>query len=118
MGAGETVAFSSRIELLVSRLGRSSVRSPRFFILTDKAVYIVVTQLVNKQVTTTCERRINLGAISAVGLSNLRDDWVVLNVSNAEEADPRLPLPLQDRARDTLVAEDQRCCQCHHLQQS
>ncbi len=72
----------------MSRLGRSSVRSPRFLILTDKAVYILVTQLVNKQVATTCERRINLGAISAVGLSNLRDDWVVLNVNNAEEADP------------------------------
>ena len=88
MGPGESVAFSGRIQLLVSRLGRSSVRSPRFLILTDKAVYILVTQLVNKQVSTTCERRINLGAISAVGLSNLRDDWVVLNVNNAEEADP------------------------------
>ncbi|GAC75865.1 myosin class I heavy chain [Moesziomyces antarcticus T-34] len=90
MGAGESVAFSSRIQLLVSRLGRSSVRSPRFLILTDKAVYILVTQMINKQVQTTCERRINLGAISAVGLSNLRDDWVVLNVTNAEEADPVL----------------------------
>ena len=90
MAAGEAVAFSSRAQLLVSRLGRSSVRSPRFLILTDKAVYILVTQLVNKQVSTTCERRINLGAISAVGLSNLRDDWLVLNVNNAEEADPIL----------------------------
>lgn len=90
MGPGESVAFSSRIQLLVSRLGRSSVRSPRFLILTDKAVYILVTQLVNKQVTTACERRINLGAIFAVGLSSLRDDWAVLNVNGAEEADPVL----------------------------
>jgi myosin-1 len=88
MGPSEEVAFSSRIQLLVSRLGRSSVRSPRFFIMTDTAVYIVITQVVNKQVQTTCERKITLGAISAVGLSNLRDDWVVLNVNNAEEPDP------------------------------
>ncbi|SNX86354.1 probable Myosin I [Melanopsichium pennsylvanicum] len=88
MGPGESVAFSSRIQVLVSRLGRSSVRSPRFLILTDKAIYILVTQMVNNQVSTTCERRINLGSISAVGLSNLRDDWAVLNVTNAAEADP------------------------------
>lgn len=88
MGSTETVAFSSRVQLLVSRLGRSSKPSPRYFILTDKAAYFVVTQLVNKQVQTTCERKILLGTISSVGLSGLRDDWIVLNVSNSDEPDP------------------------------
>ncbi|KAN0062042.1 class II myosin [Thecaphora frezii] len=90
LGAGEEVAFSSRIQLLVSRLGRSSKPSPRFLLLTDKAVYILVTQLVNNQAQTSCERKINLSTIVSVGLSNLRDDWVVLNVSNSVEPDPVL----------------------------
>ncbi|EPQ26326.1 uncharacterized protein PFL1_05975 [Pseudozyma flocculosa PF-1] len=89
LSAGEDVAFSARIQLLVSRLGRSSKPSPRFLVLTDKAVYLLVTQLVNNQAQTTCERRINLSAITAVGLSNLRDDWVVLNVGGASvDPDP------------------------------
>jgi myosin-1 len=88
MASSETAAFSSRIQLLVSRLGRSSKPSPRFLILSEKAVYIIVTQLVNKQVQTVLERKININAISAVGVSCLRDDWVVLNVNGTEEPDP------------------------------
>jgi myosin-1 len=88
MAAGEQVAFSARVQILVSRLGRSSKPSPRFFVLTDKAAYFIVTQLVNKQPTTTCERRIVLGSITSVGLSGLRDDWIVFNVSGTQEADP------------------------------
>ncbi|PWN49158.1 myosin 1 [Violaceomyces palustris] len=88
MGSNEQVAFSARAQLLISKLGRSSKPSPRFLVLTDKALYFVVTQMVNKQVQTTCERKINLGSISSVGLSALRDDWIILNVNNSEEPDP------------------------------
>lgn len=88
MSGNEAAAFSSRIQLLVSRLGRSSQRSPRFLVVTERAVYIIVTQLVNKQVQTVLERKINLGSIQTVGLSCLRDDWVVLNVGGTEEPDP------------------------------
>jgi myosin-1 len=95
MTATETVAFSSRAELLVSRLGRSSKLQPRFLILTDKAVYILITQLVNKQPQTSCERKILLGAISGIGLSGLRDDWLIINVTNTQEADPLLHTPFK-----------------------
>lgn len=95
MSSTETVAFSSRCELLVSRLGRSSKLQPRFLVLTDKALYIIITQLVNKQPQTTCERKVLLGAISGVGLSNLRDDWVIVNASNPQEPDPLLHLPFK-----------------------
>jgi myosin-1 len=88
MASTETVVFSSRGDVLVSKLGRSSKLQPRFFLLTDKALYILITQLVNKQPQTTCERKILLGTISNVGLSNLRDDWIVVNVSNSQEPDP------------------------------
>ncbi|PWN91742.1 putative myosin I [Acaromyces ingoldii] len=90
MGSTETVAFSARAELLVSKLGRSSKAQPRFLVLTDKALYIIITQLVNKQPQTTCERKILLGTIQTVGLSNLRDDWIIINVMNSQEPDPVL----------------------------
>ena len=89
LGGAEKVTFSSRVQLLVSRLGRSSKPSPRFFIMTDKAVYFLVTQLVNKQPVTSVERKVSLGQISSVGLSGLRDDWVILNIMGShEEPDP------------------------------
>jgi myosin I len=89
MGPNETVTFSSRVELLVARLGRSSKPSPRFFVMTDKAVYFIITQLVNKQPQTTCERKVLLGQISNVGLSQLRDDWLIFNIMGShEEPDP------------------------------
>lgn len=95
MANTESVVFSSRGDTLVSKLGRSSKLSPRFLLLTDKALYILITQLVNKQPQTSCERKILLGAISHVGLSNLRDDWIVINVNNSQEPDPLLHTPFK-----------------------
>lgn len=95
MASTETVVFSSRGEVLVSKLGRSSKLQPRFFLLTDKALYILITQLVNKQPQTTCERKILLGAISNVGLSNLRDDWIIVNVASSQEPDPLMHTPFK-----------------------
>ena len=74
----EPVVFSSRAQLLVSRLGRSSVRSPRFLLVTARAVHLLVTHLVNKRPQTICERVVPLASIRGIGLSPLRDDWVVL----------------------------------------
>lgn len=88
IGMGESVTFSSRVELLVSKLGRSSKPSPRFFLMTEKAAYFLITQAVQGRTTTTLERKINIVAIRSVGLSNLRDDWIVFNVSSATEPDP------------------------------
>ncbi|KAI9603701.1 hypothetical protein KEM48_000466 [Puccinia striiformis f. sp. tritici PST-130] len=95
LSAGERVVFSAKAQILVSKLGRSSKLSPRFLILTDRAVYILITQLVagsdgQKHSETVVERKINVSVINSVGLSNLRDDWIVLNVSNSEEQDPLL----------------------------
>lgn len=74
--------------MLVSKLGRSSKPSPRYLILTDKAVYILISQAVQNQVQTTLERKIPLVTIRSVGLSNLRDDWMALNTTSQEEGDP------------------------------
>lgn len=108
MGSAETVACSMRCEILVSKLGRSSRPSPRFLILvsvgtsvigfenmliwdlaqTNGAVYILISQLVQHRPTTTLERKIPLTTVTAVSLSTLRDDWLVLNTRSNEEGDP------------------------------
>lgn len=82
LGSGERVVFSGKAQLLVSKLGRSSKPSPRFLVLTDRALYILITQMVagsdgQKRQDTMVERKINVAAITSVGLSNLRDDWMV-----------------------------------------
>jgi len=84
----ELVTFSGRIQLLVSKLGRSSKPSPRFIIVTNKAVHILV--MINKDGMrqTSLERKIPLVTIKTIGMSNLRDDWMTLNGSVSEEGDP------------------------------
>ncbi|CAG8455158.1 9930_t:CDS:10 [Scutellospora calospora] len=76
------VAFSSKIQLLVARFGRASKPSPRMLILTDKAIYIVISTLEKKLLTMNVERKIPLVTIKGVSLSHLRDDWVVLHLNN------------------------------------
>ncbi|WAR51919.1 hypothetical protein PtB15_1B356 [Puccinia triticina] len=95
MNTSERIIFSSKAQILVSKLGRSSKLSPRFLVLTDRAIYILITQLVpsndgQKRSETVVERKINVSVINSVGVSHLRDDWIVLNVSNSEEQDPLL----------------------------
>ncbi|KAI0756363.1 P-loop containing nucleoside triphosphate hydrolase protein [Daedaleopsis nitida] len=84
----DKVTFSSRGQILVSKLGRSSKPSPRFLILTDKAFYIAVTTAKDGQTSTTVERKINLVTIKSISMSSLRDDWLVLNLGPTEEGDP------------------------------
>nr|XP_031862426.1 myosin-1 [Kwoniella shandongensis]KAA5529498.1 myosin-1 [Kwoniella shandongensis] len=84
----ETVLFSSRAELLVSKLGRSSKLSPRFLIISDKAIYFVVSASKDGRVTTSLERKIPLVTLKAIAMTNLRDDFVAFNVPPCEEGDP------------------------------
>ncbi|KAJ7897177.1 P-loop containing nucleoside triphosphate hydrolase protein [Mycena olivaceomarginata] len=84
----DQVTFSGRIQLLVSKLGRSSKPSPRFIVVTQKAVHIVVTLAKDGRNQTILERKIPLVTIKSIGMSNLRDDWMCLNGNTAEEGDP------------------------------
>lgn len=81
----DPVIFSGRIQLLVSKLGRSSKPSPRFLVLTAKAIHILA---VNEQLQTHLERKIPLVTIKSLAMSNLRDDWIAINVNSSEEGDP------------------------------
>jgi myosin-1 len=91
----ENVAFSSRIQLLVSKFGRSSKLSPRYLALvcrciylglgifltwekTGKAVYIIVNAQTKDGATQIAlERKVPLITIKSIAMSNLRDDWMV-----------------------------------------
>ncbi|KAF6233409.1 hypothetical protein HO173_008341 [Letharia columbiana] len=84
----ENVLFSCRCELLITKFGRSSKPSPRNLLLTSKAVYIVVSQMLNRQLSISSERTIPLGAIKFVSTSKLKDDWFSLGVSSPQEPDP------------------------------
>ncbi|ODO06436.1 myosin-1 [Cryptococcus wingfieldii CBS 7118] len=99
----EQVHFSARSELLISKLGRSSKLSPRFLIVTDKAVYFVVSQNKDGRVVTSLERKIPLVTIRAISLTNLRDDFVALNVNSCEEGDPIFTCPLKTEMMCTIL---------------
>ncbi|ESK92714.1 microfilament motor [Moniliophthora roreri MCA 2997] len=85
---GDEVTFSSKIQLLISKIGRSSKPSPRWLVVTKKAVHIAVTNHKDGQLVTTLERKIPLVTIKGMSMSNLRDDWVVLHGNVSEEGDP------------------------------
>ncbi|CAG8541360.1 16426_t:CDS:10, partial [Acaulospora morrowiae] len=72
--SNETVAFSSKIQLLVPRLARTS--KPK------KVIYIVISQIEKKLLTMNVERSINLTSITKISLSNLRDDWMIIHIDN------------------------------------
>ncbi|KAF5368396.1 hypothetical protein D9758_002195 [Tetrapyrgos nigripes] len=84
----EQVTFSGKIQLLVSKLGRSSKPSPRWIIVTQKAVHIVITTAREGQTLHSLERKVPLVTIKSINMSNLRDDWMCFNVNASEEGDP------------------------------
>ncbi|KAJ3895171.1 P-loop containing nucleoside triphosphate hydrolase protein [Lentinula edodes] len=84
----DEVTFSGKIQLLVSKLGRSSKPSPRWIVVTKKAVHIAITTARDGSTMTTLERKIPLVTIKSISMTNLRDDWMALNVNASEEGDP------------------------------
>ncbi|KZO93982.1 hypothetical protein CALVIDRAFT_539354 [Calocera viscosa TUFC12733] len=88
IAGGETVQFSCRAEVLVSKFGRTSKLSPRFIILTEKAVYIVMAIARDGQAVVQLERKMPIVTLRSISMSNLRDDWFALNGPISEEGDP------------------------------
>ncbi|GAB5592085.1 class II myosin [Umbelopsis nana] len=81
---GEEVVFSCRGQILVPRAMRSSVPSPRTFVLTNQNFYVVMTTKNGKVLQLTNERTLNLNIIKSVSLSTLRDDWLVIHADSPE----------------------------------
>lgn len=86
----EQATFSSKVQILVSKLLRPSKLHPRFLVVTAKAVYIAVTSEKDGQIQTSLERKIPLVTIKSISMSNLSDDWLALNCNSSDEGDPVL----------------------------
>ncbi|KAG7099668.1 class II myosin [Marasmius oreades] len=100
---GEEVVFSGKIQLLVSKFGRSSKPSPRWIVVTKKAVYIAVTNLKDGRAVTSLERKVQVVTIKSISMSSLRDDWMVLNGSISEEGDPVFSCYFKTELASTLM---------------
>lgn len=55
---------------------------------TNKALYIVLSMIVNGQLNMAIERSIPLGSIKYIALSQLCDDWIGIGVGSPQEPDP------------------------------
>ncbi|KAI8391715.1 P-loop containing nucleoside triphosphate hydrolase protein [Radiomyces spectabilis] len=84
---GEEVVFSMRGSMLVPRAMRSSVPSPRTFVLTNQNLHIVMTTKSGKVVQMVDEKVLSLNIINSVSVSTLRDDWMVLHLDSSPDGD-------------------------------
>ena len=95
LGSQERCVFSARCELLVSKFGRSSKPMPRILVLTNKAIYIIVQNIINNSLQISSERTIPIGAVRFIGASNLRDDWFSIGAGSSQEPDPLINCPFK-----------------------
>ncbi|GMM38949.1 myosin 5 [Saccharomycopsis crataegensis] len=86
-GINDKVVFSIRGELLQSKFGRSSLRLPKIFILTNSNFYIISESVVENQVSYVVEANISVSGIKAVSLTNLQDDWIAINMAQSTSPD-------------------------------
>jgi len=84
----DTVYFSCRAEVLVSKFGKSSKPEPRILVVTGKAVYIIRQAIIERRLQIQPERTMSLGSIKSISCSALKDDWFALNVGSGQEPDP------------------------------
>ncbi|KAL9543808.1 hypothetical protein MBANPS3_007936 [Mucor bainieri] len=82
---GEQVLFSMKGATLVPRAMRSSVPSPRTFVLTNQSLHVVVTTKTGKGIQMVDEKVLSLSIIRSASVSTLRDDWVVLHLDSSPD---------------------------------
>ncbi|CAK9441219.1 uncharacterized protein LODBEIA_P50880 [Lodderomyces beijingensis] len=83
------VIFSAKGEILLSKFGRSSKRIPRIIILTKSNLYIVGNLLVEKnRLQLQKEFTLPVHSIKSVGLSQLQDNWIAINLQNPTAQTP------------------------------
>ncbi|KAK7695052.1 class II myosin [Cerrena zonata] len=87
-GISENVIFSSRAQVLVSKLGRTSKPSPRYLVVTQKTLFILALHAKDGRNTMIAERKVSLSSIRSVSMSNMQDDWLAINLGATEEGDP------------------------------
>lgn len=87
-GISETVIFSSKGEILLSKFGRSSKRLNRIFVLTKNNFYVVAEVLVEKRLQLQKEFIIPVSAINYVGMSSFQDNWIAISLHSPTPTTP------------------------------
>ncbi|OAD08469.1 hypothetical protein MUCCIDRAFT_116620, partial [Mucor lusitanicus CBS 277.49] len=82
---GEQVLFSMKGATLVPRAMRSSVPSPRTFVMTNQNFHIIVTTKNGKAIQMVDEKVLSLNIIKSASVSTLRDDWIVLHLDGSPD---------------------------------
>lgn len=83
----EEVIFSMRGSTLVPRALRSSIPSPRTFVLTNQNLHIVMATMKEKVLSMSDEKVISLNSITGLSVSTLQDDWVIVHVDSDPNGD-------------------------------
>ncbi|KAG8203154.1 MYO5, partial [Candida africana] len=103
VGINESVIFSSKGEILLSKFGRSSKRLPRIFIVTKTSIYIIAEVLVEKRLQLQKEFTIPISGINYLGLSTFQDNWVAISLHSPTPTTPDVFINLDFKTE--LVAQ-------------
>lgn len=106
VGINDKVLFSSTGEMLTSKFGRSSKRTPKIFILTKSSFYVVAENLVERRLQLQKEFTVPVGGLNYVGLSNYQDNWLALSLHSPTPTTPDLFINLDFKTE--LVAHLKR----------
>ncbi|KAH3684684.1 hypothetical protein WICPIJ_004349 [Wickerhamomyces pijperi] len=93
VGIKGKVVFSSSMEILHAKFGRSSQRLARFIIVTASKLNIIAPIVgQDHRVTYQLEQSLDISQISFVSLTNLQDNWVAISMTRATVPDPLINL--------------------------
>lgn len=80
-GSSEEVLLSSKVNMISHRLLRANTLTPRYMILTVRALYFITAlQKKDGTVVNTLYRQIPINSITAVTFSQLKDDFIIVKV--------------------------------------
>ncbi|CAH6722802.1 myosin-1 [[Candida] jaroonii] len=106
LSINETVIFSAKGEILISKFGRSSKRLSRIFIMTKNSFYVVAEVLVERKLQLQKEFTLPVGGLNYVGLSSYQDNWIALSLHSPTQTTPDIFINLDFKTE--LVAHLKR----------
>lgn len=106
-GISDSVIFSAKGEILLSKFGRSSKRLARNFILTKNSLYVIAQNLVQNRLQVQKEFAIPVSGINYVGLSSYQDDWVAVSMHSPTPTTPDILICLDFKTE--LITHLKKC---------
>lgn len=106
-GISDSVIFSAKGDILLSKFGRSSKRLSRIFILTKNSLYVIAQTLVQNRLQVQKEFTIPVSGINYVGLSIYQDNWVAVSLHSPTPTTPDIFINLDFKTE--LVTHLKKC---------